>query len=107
MPITATTKLAHEDRIVLSPTHLYVYMASVEQRGKGPGLRIDYETMQREIAGARVGISLSLYASNGMMLQGIGTLMNDSWTPQDPAIRLLREDLISLMPMVRSVFCMG
>ena len=26
--------------------------------------------------------------------------MNDSWTPQDPAIRLLREDLISLMPMV-------
>ena len=53
--ISGTARLAHNDRVVLGPTHLYIFHGTPEQAAAAPrDLRIDYDFVQREVATARV-----------------------------------------------------
>eukprot|EP00042_Codosiga_hollandica_P043409 m.411086 g.411086 ORF g.411086 m.411086 type:complete len:1043 (-) comp56548_c0_seq3:106-3234(-) len=82
--ISTSVILKHNDRVVLSPTHLFVFVAALPIRRRESQVKVDFDSAQRELANAK----------------GLSSLMNSSWVAQDPVIRLLREDLINLMPMI-------
>jgi hypothetical protein len=50
--LTALRKLEHNDRVVLSPTHIYIYHADLTAPKNGP--QVDYDFVQRELANAKV-----------------------------------------------------
>ena len=90
-PVSKACELAHLDRIVFGPSHIFLFHADGSQRHKTQDSHIDsldYDFVQMEIASAQ-GLDDLLGPRSGSSLGALS-----------PEQRQLRQDLLQLSPMV-------